>query len=436
MGMNAVLDRRRVLAPLPVSGTAQLSSAAGLILSLLALRWGAGIAENFGFSNISELAAILMLAGLGLVFVMQFRLAADSWLLVAGLLSWAFVGALSLLANDVPAPVKSLTLLALLALYALFANGCVLHLRTPAALRCVTLFAAAFIGLGALLSFYQIATGNGFVEPGNISIQRAFGSDVHPVSFAIQLVGALTLLEIGRTRLGRRISLIYGILFMMGGIALYLTFARTGWIMAMIVVGFGYLSQRSLPVKTFFLAVSVPLIVGLTISSGRFSDLGSLATFWANFSFDNLVFDYRYIDNSMSWRIVNWGYGLQQAFEQPILGFGPGQSASSSYFELEMHNLLLESFYEGGIFGAVACILTLGGLARMHMRLPRGTRTDRHARALANGFGLSLFLAVMLSTSFVDQLMSFLIYILVLVMAAGSNMRGSAHLLIRQPHPG
>ncbi len=55
------------------------------------------------------------------------------------------------------------------------------------------------------------------------------------------------------------------------------------------------------------------------------------------------------------------------------------------------------------------------------------TATDRYTRTLANSFGVALFLAVTFSTSFVDQLMSFLIYILML--AAAASRPGGAQAL-------
>ncbi len=49
--------------------------------------------------------------------------------------------------------------------------------------------------------------------------------------------------------------------------------------------------------------------------------------------------------------------------------------------------------------------------------------SNRYARALANGFGFSLLLAVTFSTSFVDQLMSFLLYMILLTAAAVPALR-------------
>ena len=107
----------------------------------------------------------------------------------------------------------------------------------------------------------------------------------------------------------------------------------------------------------------------------------------------------------------------QQALEQPWLGFGPGQSAVSSFFNLEMHNVFLEVFFEGGVIGLVALLVTLAGLFRIHHHLPIASPADRKARIIANGFGLSLLFAVTFSTSFVDQLMSFLLYQILLAYA-------------------
>jgi len=161
----------------------------------------------------------------------------------------------------------------------------------------------------------------------------------------------------------------------------------------------------------------------LLLTSQRFADLGSLPLFLSSFSIHDTVFDWRYVDNSVSWRIVHWSIGMQQALQHPWLGFGPGQSAVSSYFNLEMHNVFLEVFFEGGIIGLFALMLTLAGLLRMHRHLPVASSADRQARIIANAFGLSLFFAVTFSTSFVDQLMSFLFYQILLACAGVTGIQ-------------
>ena len=396
------------------------SNGAKLVLGLFFLRWIAGIAENHGVPAASQLAALLMLGGLGLLFLVRMRLRADASLLLAGLGAWIFSGSLSLAANPGISLETTIALLGLLALYAAFANASFQYLQGTRALRLLYRLMAAFVIVGCLLSLYQLAMGKGFVEQGKTSIQRAYGSDVHPVSFAIQVLAAMIAAEVLRLRLGRRVGLLHILIVLCGTVALYLTYARTAWVMALITCAWVLLLHGSVARRMFTgMTVLAGGLLFLTVSD-RFADLASLPVFLANFSMQDAVFDWRFVDNSISWRIVNWNFGLLQGLEQPLLGFGPGQSASSSYFSLEMHNIFLEAFFEGGLVGLCALLLTLGGLFRLHKRLPRNGPIDRRVRTLANGFGLALLLAVTFSTSFVDQLMSFLIYILLLAAAAST----------------
>lgn len=393
--------------------TCAVTNGAGLVLALLTLRWLAGIVENFGIPLVSQAAALLMMAGIGGLFLGRMRLAAGTLLCVAGLLAWMFTGALSYAVNPGADPTDAVSLLMLLGLYALFTNAAGTYLSEVNCLPAIQRFVVGFITLGAVLAVFQVASGTGFVEAGKTSIVRAFGSDVHPVSFAIQMVAALVTLEIIRVKRRLPVGPVHLVLVALALLAIYLTFARTAWVMGALTVAYVLLSRGSgLRRAATITAMGTVLLVAIQ-TSDRFADLGSLPFFLSNFTFGDVVFDYRYIDNSVSWRIVNWNYGLSQALEQPILGFGPGQSATSSYFSLEMHNILLEVFFEGGILGLTAFLIVLAGLLRMHHRLPR----DGYSRALANGFGLSLLLAVVFSTSFVDQLMSVLIYLLLLVVA-------------------
>lgn len=401
--------------PLPANTVAHGGSH---LLGLFAIRWTAGILENQGLTMASQAAAIVMLAGLGIGFLNRMRLTAVTSLFVAGVVAWMVAAFLSLIANPTTDIRAGAALLTLLLLYGLFANAALGQIRTRAHLRQVARLLAGFVAIGAGLSVLQIASGTGFVEAGKNQIVRAFGSDVHPVSFAIQLVAALTALEVIRAKCRIPVTARYLALLIIGMAALYLTYARTAWVMAVFVVAYVALTHGP-PLRRLTLGgVALLLGGGVLLTSSRFADLSSLPFFLENFSFHDTVFDWRYVDNSISWRIVNWSFGLRQALDAPILGYGPGQSALSSEFNLEMHNIFLETFFEGGIFGLTAFLLCLAGLIRIHRRLPCQQPNERYARALTNGFGLALLLAVSFSTSFVDQLMSFLIYLLLLAVAS------------------
>ncbi|MEE9388262.1 MAG: O-antigen ligase family protein [Paracoccaceae bacterium] len=389
-----------------------------IIFGLLTIRWIAGILENVGLTSLSEIAAVTMLAGLLVLHLHRMRLASATALFCAGLLLWIVSGALSYAANFDANAHATIALLSLLMLYATFANAAATYLTGPTGLAWMSRFLTAFIAFGCALSLSQIATGTGFVETGPHGFQRAFGSDVHPVSFAIQILAALVALEIARLKRVLPVTFAFKCTFILGSIALYLTFARTAWVMAALILGSRIVLRGSLARRVIAAGVVTTASIAILATSGRFTDLGSLPFFLESFSISNAVFDWRYVDNSVSWRIVNWSYGLQQALEQPLLGFGPGQSAVSSYFNLEMHNIFLEVFFEGGVLGLFALLITLTGLWRMHKHLPAATPGDRSASALTNSFGITLLLAVTLSTSFVDQLMSFLLYLLLLTAAS------------------
>lgn len=409
-------DATFTLAAPPCSST--IATGARLVLGLLTLRWFAGIIENLGIPAISQASALVMMAGLGALLLGRMRLASGSVLCVTGLLAWMFTGALSYVANTGADQMDAISLLLLLGLYALFANATASYLGDRTALPAIQKFIVGFILIGTLLSVYQVAAGTGFVEAGKSRIVRAFGSDVHPVSFAIQMVTALVMLEVIRVKRGHSVGPVHLALVCLALLALYLTFARTAWVMAALTLAFVLLSRGSWLQRGLTLTTVTAIILIVVQSSDRFADLGSLPFFLSNFTFGDVVFDYRYIDNSVSWRLVNWSFGLHQALQQPILGFGPGTSAAASQFSLEMHNILLETFFEGGFLGLGSFLILLAGILRMHQRLPCDSTSDNYSRALTNGFGLSLLMAVVFSTSFVDQLMSVLMYLLLLTVAA------------------
>src|SRR5690606_31278256 len=106
----------------------------------------------------------------------------------------------------------------------------------PAVLAGVRRFLGVFILTGAALALYQTASGTGFAEAGRATYLRAFGPGVHPVSFGLQLVMALVGLEIARLRIGARLGAGMVAIYLLGGAALYLSFARTAWVVLLLVV--------------------------------------------------------------------------------------------------------------------------------------------------------------------------------------------------------
>ena len=383
------------------------------LIGVVFMRWLAGIGENAGIAGLSENAALAALAALALIFLVRMQMARDAGLLLAGLAAWIAAGLLSAAANGQLANGDGLELIALLAFYGLVANSARLDLRGAAGLAALNRLTVAFLVAGAALAIWQIAVGQAFHAPARPDLARAQGSDVHPVSFGIQLVIALAALEVLRLKRGARFGALHACLAAAGLVALYLTFARTAWAMAAITLTWALLAGRRFHLQAAGLAVLAGA-AALSAANARFGDLASLPLFLAQFDAGNIVFDHRFVDNSVSWRIVNWGMGLEQALQAPWLGHGPGQSAAASAFNLEMHNIALELFFECGLAGLAALALVLAGLVRLHRTLPRAGPRDRRAARIVSGLGVALLLAVMVSTSLVDQLMTITLYLLLL----------------------
>ena len=166
-------------------------TSARVLVALVSLRWLAGITDNLVTTGLSEASAVAILAMLGLMLLNRMRLSRDAILLLAGLLAWLVTGTLSALSANMPRPFEAVALLTLLLFYALFANAALTYLRQLSALVPLRRFLSAFVVVGAVLALAQVLSGNGFVDPGKPGVIRAYGSDVHPVSFAIQIVAAL-----------------------------------------------------------------------------------------------------------------------------------------------------------------------------------------------------------------------------------------------------
>ncbi len=387
-----------------------------IISAVLSVRWLAGIAEGYGLAGLSEKAAMAGMVVLFLLFLARLQIARGTGLLLAGFSAWIAAALLSAAANGQLGNGAAVELIGLLGFYALLANASFLHLRGPEDLAPFQALITGFIAIGATLTVSQYLTGQGFVAAGKPDLVRATGSDVHPVSFGIQVVIALAILTACRAKRGLPRHPIQAVLIGAGLVAVYLTFARTAWAMGAFTLGWA-VAWGPGPARRLITLAGLVAALGFAVASGRFGDLASLPRFLVSFDLTNLAFDHRYIDNSFSWRIVNWAYGLQQALAVPILGHGPGQSAVLSAFSREMHNIVLELFFECGVAGLFALALVFGGLVHLHRQLPKKTACDRRVSRMATGLGLALMLVVMVSTSLVDQLMTIALYILFLAIA-------------------
>jgi O-antigen ligase len=398
---------------LQVSATQRLGSGRSigrLIVWLFTARLLIVGAEQFGLPEMSKpMAGAMLLLMVGL-FLFDGRIARPIGMFAAGIVCWIGAAALSVLAGQVPDIAAAQALCLVLGFYLFFANVLWTCFSGDRGLDDLERMLRAFLHIGLLLCAVQLVTGTGFVDPGKPQIRRVFGADVHPVSFGLQLAVAMSGLAVIRLRQGKTVP---RFLFLMGCIALYLTFARTAWVVfGLVLLGYAVFAGRWRTRLALFgaLVFSGALLLGY---SDRFDDLLSLPGFLRQFDFFDPVFDYRFVDNSFSWRLVNWAFGLKQASQAIWFGHGPGQSAVVSLFQLEMHNIFLEALFELGVPGLGAVCVTLCGLWQLHRCVPSARSVEqRGANAIIHAMGIGLLISVLISTSLVDQLTTVMLYLI------------------------
>jgi O-antigen ligase len=391
-----------------------------VIIWLFVARLIIGGAEQFGAPELSKHVAGGMLAIMAGLFLIDGRLARATTMFSAGLLIWISAAGLSVLGARVPDASAASTLCIVLAFYLFFANILWTRFNGAKGLADLDRMFRAFLIIGLVFCAAQLVSGSGFVDPGKPDMRRVYGADVHPVSFGLQVVVAMA--SIAAIAIWRGKPAPY-LLLVLGLCALYLTYARTAWgVMALLVILFGLLSKKW-ATRLGVIGAAGAGVLALALYSDRFADLVSLPYFLHQFDFLNPVFDHRLIDNSLSWRVMNWAFGLQQALQAVWFGHGPGQSAVVSLFQLEMHNIFLEAFFELGLLGIFAVAVTVLGVWRFHRKASNATDPAlRRANALIHGLGVGLFISVVVSTSLVDQLTTVMLYLMALRAAAIVNV--------------
>ena len=374
-----------------------------LLLALLYSRLMASVADGIGIRGLTQVTTLMILG-----FVVVFLLRQPSWprhisLWLAGWTMMLMAGAVSMGMNNVLSSSDAWQFQIQICLYVFFLPVLIslLHSYPTLMMRGLYTFLRWFLILGFILALYQIGTGHLFKG------ERIYGLAAHPVSYGLQVVVALTLLELIRLRLGRRLPWATIILAL---ISLYLTKSRTAWLLMSLILMFYGGAYFKFGLRNTFYILLATLFTGVALWSGRFSDLSSVPAFLTNTDFESQSYDYRYIDNSFSWRIWSWVQSSRDVLERPLFGYGPGQTTEVSDFGLAMHNILLEILVQVGFVGFLGFVLMLLGHIPMLQRLQRKTP----ARKLVGAFLLFFFFAATFGASMIYQTMTILLYLMIL----------------------
>jgi O-antigen ligase len=209
----------------------------------------------------------------------------------------------------------------------------------------IACFASAVLPL--LVAVYQIATGQGAIQPDGLS--RVRGTFLHPNSFALYL-GILLLLSLGLYRhVGRGSRLVLLVFASAASPALLLTYSRGAWLgTAAGVLTIGLLQSRrallTMGVAAVVVALAVPSVLG------RFADLDESRTVAGTPA------------NSLVWRFEYWRTTIELAKANPVTGIGLDMTERTTKEGKVTHNDFLRAQVEMGLVGLLAYITFIGAL--------------------------------------------------------------------------
>ena len=241
----------------------------------------------------------------------------------------------------------------------------------------------AYLGAGAIVplgvSLWQLATGHGFSDIAGI--YRIQGTFSHPNAYSQYLVPfiVVSVAGLGSRRGAPRLALIAVALGLSVLVALsYTRTAELALVLGLITVPF--LQRGRIGLAGMLRGVAVItgfgllgwLLVGKTVSE-RFSTLaiGREAIVAAETGES---------ENSLEWRLVNWGVLVTLGMEHPLVGHGAGMTTvlnpivnADNGVPFNAHDDFVRFFFEGGVVGLALYGLYALGLCRWAIRRARAS---------------------------------------------------------------
>jgi O-antigen ligase len=222
-----------------------------------------------------------------------------------------------------------------------------------------------------LVAVTQLASGGGLFTSGGYS--RIRGTFVHPNPYAIFLSFTLIMSVAMFSEVHGRLRVWLALLTLGNGVALMLTYTRTGWVAA--VAGIFVYCWLNKKLKYFFLAALVGVVILSPVIIGRLQNLGRLQR--ANGT----------AGNSLIWRFGYWTQILPLANHNPISGVGLKMVQFNAIEQKEPHNDFIRAYVETGLVGFIAYLTVQVAMWRTALHGLRATKfRGGFDRAVATGF--------------------------------------------------
>lgn len=251
------------------------------------------------------------------------------------------------------------------------------------------------------------------------TLVRSLAFSSHPVLFGLQIyftLGLVFYLAVEQAVLTKKQMCFF---IAMALCALFFTYARTAWLLVMLVIA-AYFKE-----KLLHLRLLAPLLVVLfAVFIGglgqpmidRFQDVKSLYSFIHERQYTE-QYATSFVDSSMHWRVLQW-YGLVGvAKEHLATGVGPGQVKAYNVSDRSAHSSLVELLVEQGLPGFFLMLVFYVLCLRIALR-----PTNPHQRFLSVTVVLGFIAASLFSVSLHNQTTNMMLFLLFLgLMAAGQT---------------
>jgi hypothetical protein len=256
-------------------------------------------------------------------------------------------------------------------------------------------------------AIYQGLSGRGLIAITDDSLIRSFGFSSHPVLFGVQIVLVTSLFLYSQQENLIKVNKYLSVgFYFISMLALFLSFARTAWVMMLLVFIAHFLKNMHRYSKLLIL-FSIPimfLFLGDSILE-RFRDIGSLFEFIYLGEYSEAD-SYKYINSSMHWRVVQWYNLILVGLDNFYLGVGPSQVENYNIYELSSHSSFVEFFVEQGMLGLTFYVVYIFWLFLTVFK-----RRKTKGGAIVFAVVIAFILGQFFSISFYNQFLNMLIFI-------------------------
>jgi len=384
---------------------------------MLVFRVVAAIVRPFIGVNITAPITIAILGLILLVFLSRpFRIGEFKYAFF-GFVGLIFASIMSFIVANPPIIFLSIDFLMRIILLTLWFVFSITYLNSMQAIKYLDRFIKFIMISGALISIVQYyGLPNMFTFGGHT---RAFGVTSHPVTFGMLMFTCIMLQEFFAAKRGQPRTRFHRFVTLCGLIGMALAIAQTAWLMLAVAILVLSLQRFAMSLRVIVLPILLVLSLLALYSIPWTRDLFSFFSIFAKLGeISTETYSYELVDNSVSWRVVNWKMSVDAMLPVWYSGLGPGHAEYFNYFGLTLHSMPLEILVETGVFGLISlCFILLHLWISIAKKSKDHDEHDIKARRFAVACAAGILFAGLLSVSLVDQSINLMLFLSMVVIS-------------------